>query len=76
MLTGCTNSCARQWGGTEELYLPEGKKLINVSWKKNDLWILTRDMKENEEPEVYEYIESSNFGIFEGKIIIKEQSKK
>ncbi|MNN85818.1 hypothetical protein D3C81_2031510 [compost metagenome] len=75
MLTGCANGCARKWGGTENVNLPEGKKLINVSWKDSDLWILTRDMKENEEPETYEYIESSNLGVLEGKVIIKEIKK-
>lgn len=69
----CTqNQRAKQLGGTATYELPKGKKLITVTWKKGDLWYLTRDMREGEKPETYEFQEESNFGIMEGKVIVKE----
>jgi hypothetical protein len=72
MLTGCTNGCVRRFGGTQEITLPKDQKLINITWKDNDLWILTKPMSDSDDAEEYEYREYSNYGIMEGKVIIKE----
>ena len=39
-ITSCTeNSRAKGWGGTAEIVLPKGKKLVTATWKKNSLGI-------------------------------------
>ena len=62
----------RQFGGKEELNLPANKKLVNVTWRNSSLWVLVRPMKSDELPEVYDFIESSNLGVFEGTVHIVE----
>jgi len=69
----CTSQqVARQFGGTAGVTVPAGQKVVLVTWKVDDLWILTRPMKEGEEPEKYEFQESSSWGIFEGTVVIQE----
>lgn len=71
---GCTqNERARRFGGTATIDLPAGRKLVNVTFKDADLWILTRQAKPGETPEVFEFIEDSNFGVMNGKIILREK---
>lgn len=71
-IVGC-NTVAKNFGGTTTIELPENKKLIECTWKDSDsLWYLTRDMKENEIAETYEFKEDSNFGLLEGTVILKE----
>ncbi len=73
--SGCTeNQRARALGGTETINLPKGQKLVNASWKEKDnsLWILTRPMREGEDPETWSYKAKSDFGILEGEVIFKE----
>ena len=70
-LTAC-NATTKALGGTMTVELESGKKLINCTWKDDEFWYLVRDIREDEKPEIYEFIEKSNSGIFEGKVIIKE----
>jgi hypothetical protein len=73
LLTGCTeNQRARKFGGEYTETLPSGQKLVNATWKQNDLWILTKPMSSNDAAETYSFIEKSSFGIMEGKVIIQE----
>lgn len=59
-------------GGKTVIELETCERLVNVSWQKSDLWILTR--KEcSIQPTEYVFKERSIFGILEGKIIIKEK---
>lgn len=71
---GCTQQeRARQLGGTATIDLPKGQKLVSVSWKgEDDLWYLTRPMRDEEQPETHEYIESHSWGYKSGKVIFKE----
>ena len=71
---GCDNFLAKNGGGNITKTLPAGRKLVNVSWKDNDLWFLTRPMVEGEKPETYVYSESSAMGIAEGSVTIIEQA--
>lgn len=72
-LTGCTEQdMAKEWGGTYTMDLPKGEKLMEVTWKDTDLWYLTRPMRDDEEPETYTFREDSEFGIWEGTVIIVE----
>ncbi|MDF2534009.1 MAG: hypothetical protein K0R18_166 [Bacillales bacterium] len=70
-LVGC-NSVAKKMGGTINVDLPKGQKLVNVTWKDANLWYLTKQMKDGDIAETYEFKEDSNFGIVEGKVIFKE----
>lgn len=72
-LYGCTeNTRARVYGGTQTIELEPGKRLVNVTWKEgSDLWILTK--VDTTKPTTYQFQEKSNMGVWEGKVIIKEQ---
>lgn len=64
----CTdNSRARNWGGTEEIQLKENHTLLGVTWKENNMWILTKDTV----TDINYFKEKSNWGTLEGTIIIK-----
>lgn len=72
-MTGC-NAITRSWGGTQTISLDKGNKLVNLTWKENaSLWVLTRQAKDGEQPQTYEFREHSNLGVMQGKVIIKEQ---
>ena len=72
--SACTeNQRAKNFGGTAEITLPKGKKLVNATWKETSLWYLTRDMKPEEKAEIYNFSEESSWGIIQGGYIIKEQ---
>ena len=70
----CTsNQMARQFCGTATETLKPGEKLVNVTWKRGDLWIVTRPMRADEHPETYTFRERSAFGgVLEGAVILKE----
>ena len=67
---------SRKYGGESTVNLEENRKLMNVTWKNDSLWILTREMRDDEEAESYIYKEDSNFGILEGSIHIIETKRK
>lgn len=71
---GC-NAVSRKFGGDMTEKLDCGKKVVNVTWKESDFWILTRPMKADETPETYEFTEDANFGILEGTVTIIECKK-
>lgn len=55
------------------LKLEPGEKLEEITWKDdNNLWYLTRPMREDEEPETHTFKQSSEFGVFEGTVTIVE----
>lgn len=66
------NPIARKLGGTIEVELEPNRKLIDANWKGQSLWIITREMKEDEKPETYTYEEDSTYGVLEGKVVITE----
>lgn len=74
LLSGC-NSVARTFGGTQTVNLPANQKLVNVTWKKNDLWVLSRPMQVGETAESYKFQEKSNLGILEGTVKLNEKVK-
>lgn len=72
-LTSCTeNQKAKNYGGTAHLNLPPNEKLLNVTWKENDLWYLTRPMTPADSAITYQFREESDYGVWEGTYIIKE----
>ena len=73
VLSGCTgNQVAKNFGGTYKIELPANRKLVNVTWKESDLWILTRNKREGETVESYEFKEDSTLGLVEGTVILTE----
>jgi hypothetical protein len=74
--TGCTEQeRARSFGGATSLDLPQGERLVVVTWKESNLWYLTRPMREGETPETYIFRESSSYGAMEGTITIRERAR-
>lgn len=71
--SGCTkNSRVKNWGGSAEYELETGQKLEEVTWKDDNLWILTRPMTEDEEPVTWTFSEKSSLGLIEGTYYIVE----
>lgn len=64
---------AKKVGGTANIVLPPKQKLVSVTWKLNDMWILYRPFREGEFAEEYTYKEDSTFGMMEATLRIKEQ---
>jgi hypothetical protein len=76
-LTACTdNNRARNWGGTEDLEVPADRKFVNVTWKENQLWIVTKDRTAADSTyDTYRFQEKSSWGVLEGTIVITEKQK-
>lgn len=72
---GCTEQVrAKSFGGTLRTDLPADRKLVNVTWKEANMWVLTRPMRPEERAESYEFRESSSFGMMQGTIVITEHN--
>ena len=71
--SSCTeHTRARTWGGTESITLDPGQKLVEVTWKENNIWYLTEPMEEGYVPKTKIFQEDSRFGVMEGKVIFTE----
>lgn len=74
-VSSCTqNQIVRKFGGTETITLDPGVRLVNATWKGkegSDLWLLTK--KDSTKATIYSFKEKSNFGVFQGEVIIVEQ---
>jgi hypothetical protein len=65
--TSCTeNARVKRFGGEGTINLPQGQKLINITWKGNQIWYLSRPMHKDEVPETYKFQEESSWGVVEG----------
>lgn len=75
-LTACTsNTSARYYGGTTTINLDPNTKFVDITWKDDNLWVLTKPMIENDIAETYHFEEDSRYGLWEGTVIIKETKK-
>ncbi len=76
LIAGCTEGQrAKQWGGNATSdEMPCGKKVVTVTWKGDDLWILTRELREGEPVEDYTFTEDSSWGILNGTVKLKERA--
>lgn len=73
LLTACTkNDQVKNFGGTSILQLEKNQRLVNVTWKESNLWVLTTEMENGYVPKQYNFTEKSTYGILEGKYIIIE----
>ena len=68
-----SNAAARRFGGTQQIKLEKGQKFVNMTWKDESLWIITRPMHQDENAEKYEFKEHSNLGVLNGKVLVEEQ---
>ena len=62
----------RNWGGEMDMYLEPNLKLVEVTWKDDNLWYLTKPMTEEDIAETYTFQESDTLGMFEGTLTIIE----
>jgi hypothetical protein len=73
-LVSCTqNIRAKAYGGTAEVDLPAGTKLVTATWKDAQLWYLVRPAKPGEAPETLTLHEQSSFGVIQGKVVFREK---
>ena len=72
LLTGCDQLVAKNFGGDYTLELPQGEKLVNVTWKEDSLWYLTEPMDNDYEPQTYKFQADTVFGVFEGTVTLIE----
>lgn len=72
--TGCSeNSRAKAFGGTMNFEVPSDQAFVNVTWKDESLWVLTKDRAVTDtDYSTYHFIEDSSGGWFEGDVIIKQ----
>jgi hypothetical protein len=64
---------SRKLGGTYEINLAPNQKLQFLTWKKDQLWVLTRSAHKNETTtDIYTFKEDSKWGVLEGTVLIKE----
>jgi hypothetical protein len=70
--SGCAQSMARNFGGEYTINLPEGQKLLEITWKESELWYLSRPIRDDEYPETYTFQEDSVYGVWEGTVTIVE----
>lgn len=72
-LISCTsNQMSRKFGGTTKIKLEKGQKLIEATWKDDNLWYLTEPMDDDYTPKTKVFMEDSNFGVLEGKVLFIE----
>lgn len=73
-LRGCSGqSVAKNWGGDMEVTLEPNQKLMEVTWKDDSLWFLTKQMSDDDIAESYAFYEKDPLGMLEGCVNIKEQ---
>ncbi len=74
LMVSCTqNERVKSWGGEGTINLPKGRKLVNVTWKEDQIWYLTREMNSNDVAETYHFEEESSWGVVEGSFNIIEE---
>lgn len=75
-LCGCTEQyMTKEFGGSMKLELPANQKLEEITWKDDNLWYLTRPMREDEEAEIHTFQASTSLGVFEGTVTVIEKKE-
>lgn len=73
LMLSCTeNQRVKSFGGTGKLNVPCGQKVVNITFKGEDLWYSTLPMEPDYVPKVHNFREESSFGIMEGNYLIIE----
>ena len=72
MIAGC-QVATRSFGGTTEIKVEKGFKVTNVSWKdEGNIWYFIEPMENDYTPKTKYFVESSTYGVLEGKVIFIE----
>ena len=71
-MCGCAQIAAKSFGGDITLTLDKGQKLEEITWKDDELWYVTRPMREDEHAETHTFQESSVWGVMEGSVTVVE----
>lgn len=74
VMCGCQGA-AKTFGGTVTIELEPNTKFEMITWKDDSLWYCTRPMREDEIAETHTYQQSSEWGVFEGTVIIIEKKE-
>lgn len=72
-LSSCDQSITRTMGGTTKIELEPGEKLVEATWKGDDIWYLVEPMDSDYVPKTKTFKESSRIGVLEGKVIFYEK---
>ena len=72
-LTSCDQSITCTMGGTTKIELEPGEKLVEATWKGDDIWYLVEPMDSDYVPKTKTFKESSRIGVLEGKVIFYEK---
>lgn len=74
LLASCTeNSRVKNFGGTGEVEIDPTQKFVNVTWKNEELWVITKDRTSADTSHnTYRLQEKSSYGVLEGTYIITE----
>ena len=67
-ITGCEQTVSRKFGGTTTINLNPGEKLIEATWKDDNIWYLTEPMDSNYIPKTKVFKESAVIGIWNGTV--------
>lgn len=71
-LNGC-HETTKNFGGTMTIELEPDQKLEEITWKDDTtLWI---PFREDEKPETHVFYADTEFGVFEGKVVIIEKAE-
>lgn len=76
-INSCTeNERVKSFGGQGNLEIPMNEKFVNVTWKENEIWVITkRRSSVDTEYNTYYFREHSSYGIVEGTYKITETQK-
>ena len=69
--TSC-NYCTRNFGCSTVIKLEPGEKLVEATWKENNIWYLVEPMEDGYVPKTKVFKESSNAGMLEGTVTFIE----
>ena len=73
LLGGCEQYSARHLGGTLLIKVASDQQVVNVTWKEDNLWVLTKLREADHKPTVYTFKEDAQLGILEGTVVITEE---
>lgn len=71
-ITGCEQTVSRNFGGSITITLKPGEKLIEATWKDDDIWYLTEPMDSDYIPKTKVFKESSVWGVLNGTVTFIE----
>lgn len=71
-ITGCEQTVSRNFGGYTTINLKPGEKLIEATWKDDNIWYLIEPMDSDYIPKTKVFKESAVFGVFNGTVTFIE----